>query len=478
MIHNRRIRNFTRNLMASTCLLLMIFGVSVYLFTSRLQMVHFNEIGKNYTQFVGNILKELTKADLEHGYVIANNDDVINYVRDPKNIVFEFHAKRYLNQVIVPLDELESAAIISYKDREEYVVNNDDQHDILVGERFFDLHSYYMTSVSSVDKSYYIQISVRYENVIQGVISFKFGFSSFEEQFVKENQYQSTGAFLIVDSKGQVIVKSDVFTDDVDFGLIIDNAKSDEHIVEHGNRAYYVDHVDTLSDEKMYFVFTQELSELFYMRQRIVVFTVFMIIGLIVVYSGFSFFSGKYYNRLIIEDTKMVVDETVDREVEAQTKVLRKQARRDSLTQIYNHAVLIELLEEMSLSDRLLTILMIDIDYFKAVNDNFGHLAGDDVLVELSQLLLQTIRSEDAVGRYGGEEFMIILRDTDIKMGYKIAERIRKDVMHRTFSNEKIQITVSIGLAQYDDEDVSSLIKRADKNLYQSKADGRNKTTY
>lgn len=472
MIPNKRIKSFTRTLMISTCFLLLMFGISVYLFTSRLQMIHFNEIGCNYTQFVSNILRELTKADLEHGYVYAQNDSVIKYANNPESIVNEFHARKYLEQINLTIDELESIALISFKSSDTYIVNDSEEHKLWVGQRYYDTHPYYISAFDS-EGYYFIQVPVHEQYVTQGVISLKFALSGFEQQFIKESKYQETGAFLIVDSNGHVVVKSGIFNDHpMNFKTIIEESR-DDLVAEFKNRIYYVANVDNLSDQQLYFIFSQEKSELFYMRSRILMFTVIMILSIVVVYAGFSVLYGKRYNRLIIEDTQVIVEKTVDRE----TKVLRKQARRDSLTQIYNHAVLLELLEEMALSDRMFTILMIDIDYFKRVNDNYGHLVGDDVLVELSQLFLETIRIEDAAGRYGGEEFMIILRDTNLSDGYAIGERIRKKVMQHIFSSEQIKITVSMGVAQYKDENILSLVKRADKLLYRSKAEGRNRIT-
>lgn len=125
------------------------------------------------------------------------------------------------------------------------------------------------------------------------------------------------------------------------------------------------------------------------------------------------------------------------------------------------------------------SILMIDIDYFKAVNDNHGHLAGDAVLVQVARILKESLRVVDSAGRYGGEEFLVILGKTDIHEGLQIAERLRQVVEQHVFicDDVSLHITISVGLTRVVAEDKNdiSLIDRADKGLYEAKAAGRNR---
>jgi len=117
---------------------------------------------------------------------------------------------------------------------------------------------------------------------------------------------------------------------------------------------------------------------------------------------------------------------------------------------------------------------MFDIDYFKKVNDTYGHDVGDYVLQELSRIILNNIRETDSFGRWGGEEFMLLLPYTSQEKIMEIAEKIRKTVQEHTFKDVK-QITVSIGVTLYKkDEGISQLIKRVDIALYEAKSHGRN----
>jgi diguanylate cyclase (GGDEF)-like protein len=126
------------------------------------------------------------------------------------------------------------------------------------------------------------------------------------------------------------------------------------------------------------------------------------------------------------------------------------------------------------------SLVMIDIDHFKSINDNYGHPVGDLVLRETANLIEKSVRKTSSAYRYGGEEIAIILPNTDLKGAIQVAERVRKKVeSYRIIiqGNSKIEVTISLGVGEYNDqmEDVSKLISRADKSLYQAKQTGRNK---
>jgi len=122
------------------------------------------------------------------------------------------------------------------------------------------------------------------------------------------------------------------------------------------------------------------------------------------------------------------------------------------------------------------SILLIDVDKFKEVNDNFGHQVGDTILIELSKIFKENSRKIDIVGRWGGEEFLIICTNTDKDGAVVYAEKIRKKVEEFTFSHIQKK-TISIGVSEILENDtLPLLVKRADDNLYLAKDEGRNKT--
>lgn len=148
----------------------------------------------------------------------------------------------------------------------------------------------------------------------------------------------------------------------------------------------------------------------------------------------------------------------------------------------YFYTVLLERMEKASLEKRSLSVLMLDIDHFKKFNDTHGHSCGDLVLKRTALVLQESVRQGDLAARYGGEEFCILLPDTDGPLAVAIAERIRKAVEANRIEYEGLSlgVTVSLGAAQYDfsrDFSGKTLLDRADKALYQSKQDGRNRTS-
>lgn len=155
----------------------------------------------------------------------------------------------------------------------------------------------------------------------------------------------------------------------------------------------------------------------------------------------------------------------------------------DGLTQISNKRALDEFLDrEVARArrhERNLSVLMLDIDHFKAINDTHGHLTGDYVLKELAGLIRTRMRREELFARYGGEEFIIALPETDVTSAKELAEALRALVHGHEFAFEgaKIRVTISIGVGQFDKSEHRSphdLIKTADKNLYVAKNKGRN----
>lgn len=165
------------------------------------------------------------------------------------------------------------------------------------------------------------------------------------------------------------------------------------------------------------------------------------------------------------------------RYVEEQTK-LRALAYRDYLTGLYNRRRIEELLEAMYQTEQLkhsgLAVLFCDIDYFKRVNTRYGHPAGDEVLTKLADVFRQHFRRGDAVGRWGGEEFLIILANLNLDEAEEIAEALRKRVEAETFPHVG-KLTISIGLSMLQPgEGTDDLIRCADRALRQAKFEGRN----
>jgi two-component system, cell cycle response regulator len=159
-------------------------------------------------------------------------------------------------------------------------------------------------------------------------------------------------------------------------------------------------------------------------------------------------------------------------------------AHTDPLTLVLNRRALVNrLMAEVDRARRyesVVTILMVDLDHFKGVNDTYGHLAGDQVLRDVALLLQHEVRSVDIVARYGGEEFIVVLPETSTEGAVTFAERIRERIEAQTFEStgHSLLLTTSIGVATFPSPRVASmedLVARADEALYRAKAEGRNR---
>ncbi|HEX3667267.1 MAG TPA: PleD family two-component system response regulator [Rhizomicrobium sp.] len=157
----------------------------------------------------------------------------------------------------------------------------------------------------------------------------------------------------------------------------------------------------------------------------------------------------------------------------------------DQLTGLHNRRYLARHLETLLKSNaetgKRLAILIIDVDYFKSINDTFGHDIGDDVLREFARRISENIRGIDLACRYGGEEFVVVMPETDPSLAWTVAERLRKSVEIKPFKisapQGEINVTVSIGVAGSDDPGIAAdaLLRQADQALYTAKRDGRNR---
>ncbi len=174
---------------------------------------------------------------------------------------------------------------------------------------------------------------------------------------------------------------------------------------------------------------------------------------------------------------------TMQDNLKRSNRLLLNLSSTDPLTHLYNRRTLMQTLdsefERHSRSGKTLSLLMMDIDHFKLVNDTYGHINGDAVLVSLAKVLKEYLRPYDVATRFGGEEFALVLPNTDLSGARDVAERLRMAINAMDFRGEirAIKITVSIGIACFPSaqtNDIDQLLKCADQALYQAKSQGRN----
>lgn len=202
------------------------------------------------------------------------------------------------------------------------------------------------------------------------------------------------------------------------------------------------------------------------------------IIAWIASYINYKRYEKEYITKEIIRQKNEDLKEKSN-QIEKINEKLRQISTIDALTNIYNRRKLDENLEyEYNRAKRYnvkFSVILLDIDSFKLINDTYGHNIGDKILIEISEILKNNIRKSDTVGRWGGEEFLIICPETDKQVAVKIAEKLRKKIGNNKFSVDNI-ITSSIGVATYTNEDeIYELINKVDIALYEAKRKGKNR---
>jgi len=195
---------------------------------------------------------------------------------------------------------------------------------------------------------------------------------------------------------------------------------------------------------------------------------------------GFSFFVGEL-NQLISDVYKR--NQYAMEEIEYKNQLLEYRATTDFLTDLSNHQAFYHALEVIAEKHAPVTLILLDIDDFKAVNDVYGHLSGDYVIREVSQIIKKLLRTSDIGARYGGEEFAVLLPGTGQPFGQRIAERICKAVAEYPFEfdQQKMRITLSAGVCHstvaLSRGEQTMLVDQADALLYYSKRNGKNRVT-
>lgn len=204
---------------------------------------------------------------------------------------------------------------------------------------------------------------------------------------------------------------------------------------------------------------------------------------------GSHYYEDSRITPIYDKDNKLMYYLAVKHDITERKKLeakLKEISIRDPLTNAYNRRYLLERLNQISDNykrvEKAFSISILDIDTFKKINDAYGHQAGDFILVELVQIISESIRSYDILGRYGGEEFVLVLPDTDKEEAYTIIQRILEVIRGKNFiyENNNIKVTFSAGISDAneigkEDFNIGELIRLADNRLYKAKEDGRNR---
>ena len=226
-----------------------------------------------------------------------------------------------------------------------------------------------------------------------------------------------------------------------------------------------------------------ERLQLFIIENNISVFDEFIVFFPAFIAMGFILFSTKHVQELGLEVERR---QKAEADLVESERKYRQLSITDGLTGLYNQRHFYHRLEaEIDRAQRYyksLTILLMDVDDFKLFNDTYGHLDGDKVLKEIGRIVHTFIRSSDSAFRYGGEEFVVVMPETNGSSAHKVAERIRQGFKQHVFithNKSPEQLTLSLGLAEYiTGEDARTLVKRADFNMYCAKKKGKDQICY
>ena len=192
----------------------------------------------------------------------------------------------------------------------------------------------------------------------------------------------------------------------------------------------------------------------------------------------------KKYICIYIYDNTLMCE--INKKLEVANKELKDISHRDYLTQLFNRRYFTEQSEKIKAfsirnGNIPLSLVILDIDKFKSINDKYGHIIGDEVIVSVAKTLEKVIRQSDIVARFGGEEFVILFQDCTIERAYELSEKIRVMIEQTSVlckNNKNLSVSVSIGVAEFikEDEYIENTVSRADKAMYKAKESGRNKT--
>lgn len=219
-----------------------------------------------------------------------------------------------------------------------------------------------------------------------------------------------------------------------------------------------------------------------YVSEKVSLTNISIQIVMLSVFIAVAVYISSIFKKLLTKAINEVIISQENKALSSELETATKISEIDPLTQLYNRRKINRLLEETfekaKESRSRAALIMADIDHFKSINDRYGHLEGDRVLVQITHRLQHGIRKEDLLGRWGGEEFLIILPDTDIDTALFLGERLRKHVWQQLTVEEK-SVSCSFGVTlMKDDDTIDSFIRRADMALYLSKESGRNRVTH
>ena len=479
----------------------------------------FYEVGENITEQTSQALRHWGQYQVNIARTIARNDYIIDACRFPEDEAKIARANEFLEEVhtIYPFYEnlplsvrLEKPIKRMINGKEVEIESGEFLTDTVdgatIGEcgleysyirEIFNGKDYYISeiypSILRQNPILVISVPVIYESEVIAVALVSPQVDSFTTEFVDNVTFKDTGYLFFIDERNMVIAhpeRESILSEESKYlevnSEIIKKLKNGINSFS-GNffgekKLYYAKAVDMPVENmetQWYIVFTESEEEVLRGADRYLMMsiTLSVITSLAVIFLIFMFIKINQRERKK-EELEMMNNE-LERKVEERTRDLKKMAMIDGLTQIYNYKTAYKMLKNTITSSQEtgvpFVLIIADLDRFKTVNDTHGHLTGNEVLVNAARIISADVRSSDIVGRYGGEEFIIVLTNSTIEGGYKRAESIRRKIEEEIFSVEGLNVTISMGICEWNGESATELIKKADDAMYRAKNNGRNR---
>jgi len=352
-----------------------------------------------------------------------------------------------------------------------------------------EVHASYITGNPVFDLS----VPIKSGDEVVGIFTLSTHLDYFTEKFVDVHRIGETGYMFMLDSRGVIVAHPNrdiILLDTPDRSAQAEEfmafIKSGQHRFVQDligvKKYYYGKRMDSSFNEDSvhyYVVISQHLTE-----TLDEVFQLSAIVGILSLVAGvllirMNMTLTEVHTRRQHELQLLDMNKLLEAKVDARTSELKRMAVTDGLTGLYNHQYSHDLLEELVLTSQAnvsdITVILLDLDNFKQINDSFGHQVGDDVLKQVAKIMQAQIRAGDFVGRYGGEEFLVVLRNCPLESGIAIGQRMRQRIASEDFDQVDYTVTISGGLCRWNGESVKELIKRVDKLLYKAKENGRNR---
>lgn len=478
-------------------------------------MSNIKQLGINYTVQASKALNSWIENQVKWGKVIVKDPRIIEACLHPENGENLAKATDYLNNVHEEVEYYENLALVSFKDysisknikgKNVFIQKDAILIDTVGGkttgevERVKDFLPYIKAGgdyfISDVYKSIYrdnpvfvISIPVYDGDKVIGSLLLPPQMDYFIERFIDEMKFGKTGYFIIADSRGYVlahpnrdfVLSKPEGAEDLRKKAMAGMVSATDDFM--GRERYYVCTMLDIEEEKIergwYIIFSQDMKEVLKNYTKLKIVSVNLVIILSVLITAVIVFimtlNEKNLAKHQLEKSKKELEVRVDE----RTKALRLIAQKDSLTGLYNHKSIMKklhgIVENSDEKNEKLAVVMMDLDNFKNINDRYGHVVGDEVLVKVSRVLNGFSNGECMIGRYGGEEFILLIKNKSKSEIDSISEKIRQSIEDIPYEFDSFKTTASFGYKIWDGEKVVDLVKKADDNMYIAKKKGKNR---